>query len=214
VVELEAANAALESENAALGALVEVLEARIATLERETSRHSGNSGKPPSSDTLADKGRQAEERLSRAERRQRARAKAKQLLKGDDAPTRRPGKQPGEAGKHLEMSDAPDAVVRHEPELCCGCGADLRDAPVLATEARQVFDLPRRRLDVTEHRAETRRCGCGRATKASFPPEARAPASYGPGVRALAVYLMARHHLPVARAGELLAEVGPHFMRS
>lgn len=206
VAELRAANAALESENAALRAVVGVLEARIAKLERETSRHSGNSGKPPSSDTMADKAAQATERLSRAERKRRARAKAKQLLKGDDAPKRGPGKQPGDPGKHLPMTDTPDVVIHHEPQACSGCGADLAGGSVLGVERRQVFDLPRRRLDVTEHRAEARRCGCGRTTKATFPPAAKAPACYGPGVRALAVYLMCRQHLPVARVAELLAD--------
>ena len=70
---------------------------------------------------------------------------------------------------------------------------------------RQVFDVPVRRLEVTEHRAERRRCGCGAVTKAVFPSAASAPAAYGPALRAGAVYLMHAQHVPVARAAELMA---------
>ena len=40
----------------------------------------------------------------------------------------------------------------------------------------------------------------------SFPSEATAPTCYGPGVAALAVYLLGRQHLPVDRAAECLEE--------
>jgi len=199
IAELEAMVAALVEQN-------ERLLARVAELERELARHSGNSGKPPSSDTVTQRRQQEEERLSRAERRRRARAKAKELLKEDDEPKRRPGKQPGDPGARLKLADRPDAVVEHRPKRCSGCGQGLGDAEVTATERRQVFDLPTRRLEVTEHRATTCRCACGATTKAAFPPPARATTCYGPAVRALATYLLARQHLPVGRAAELLSD--------
>lgn len=205
VAELERQLAARGEEVATLKALVEALEAEIERLRREGSRHSGNSGKPPSSDTLAQRSQQQEERLSRAERRRRARAKAKKLMEGE--PKRRPGKQPGEPGTNLAQVAAPDRVLTHQPERCCGCGGDLAAAEVVASERRQVFDLPTRRLEVIEHRAESRRCGCGRTTKAAFPAEAKASTAYGPLVRAVGVYLVAGQHLPVARAAALLAQV-------
>ena len=78
---------------------------------------------------------------------------------------------------------------------------------MVGTEARQVFDLPTQRLEVTEHRAQSRLCCCGTVTKAEFPKEATAPACYGPVVRATALYLMVGHHLPVARTAALLSQV-------
>jgi hypothetical protein len=42
---------------------------------------------------------------------------------------------------------------------------------------------------------------------AAFPLEARAPVCWGPEVRAFALYLLDRQHLPVERAAELLADV-------
>jgi transposase len=114
---------------------------------------------------------------------------------------------PALGGAHLARVNDPDEVATHVPERCDECGADLTLAPVVEGEARQVFDLPEIWLRTTEHRAERRRCGCGRVTTAAFPSQARAAACYGPGVRALACYLTVGQYLPVERTGELLASV-------
>lgn len=198
--------AELEAENGAQRALIVRLEARIVELERELGRHSGNSGKPPSSDTVTQRQEQNQARESRAERRRKARARLKEL-EAKGKPKRRPGKQPGDPGAQLSPATEPDARITHVPPCCGGCGADLAGAAVVGTERRQVFDVPEPRLQVTEHTAERRRCACGTVTAATFPPEARAETCYGPRLRALAIYLLVRHHLPVARAGELMAFV-------
>lgn len=194
----------MAAENARLRCELDEIKARVTELEAELRRHSGNSGKPPSSDSLTQRAGQNEERLSRAERRRRARAVAKQLMK---KVKRRPGKQPGVAGKTLTMVDDPDEVVVHGPEVCAGCGESLAGAAVASVERRQVFDLPEIRAKVTEHRAETRVCACGQVTTGVFPDEARSAACYGPAIRALGVYLMGRQHIPVKRAAELLSDV-------
>jgi len=143
--------------------LIETLRAKVAELEHELSRHSGNSGKPPSSDTLAQRAAQDRQRVSRAERRAAARKKAKELQ--ERAKTKRqPGKQPGESGQTLARRADPDEIVTHVPGCCFRCGSDLVDAEVTGVECRQVFDVPRVEVKVTEHRAETRRCRCGAAT--------------------------------------------------
>lgn len=190
VAELEAQNAALREMVEAQAALIERLEARVAELERELGRHSGNSSLPPSRDN-------AEARAARAARRQAKRDKGK----------RAPGKQPGDPGAHLAQVADPDQVVVHEPPTCQGCGAGLADAPVSGRERRQVFDLPERRREVTEHVAERRRCSCGCETAAPFPREATAPAAWGARVRAYALYLMNRQLIPVERTAEILADL-------
>jgi transposase len=206
VKQLEAENGSLWSEISGLVTKLEALEAELEKLRRELGRDSSNSGKPPSSDTLTQRAAQAEERLSRAERRRQAREKAKKFF--SERTKRRPGKQPGAAGAALRQVARLDVVQSHLPSQCCACGASLGDAEVVGAEVRQVFDLPARRLEVTEHRAERRRCACGVVTKAAFPAaEAKVAANYGPVLRAVAVYLMIGQHLPVARTAALLAEV-------
>ena len=69
-----------------------------------------------------------------------------------------------------------------------------------------MFDLPEIRLRVVEHIAERRRCGCGRLSSARFPADVSAPTQYGPRVRALAMYLIARQHLPYERTAELFED--------
>jgi transposase len=179
--------AELRAANAEQARLIVTLQARVAELERRLGKDSSNSSKPPSSDGLR--------KPSRVERRVAERAR------------RRPGKQPGAPGAHLAQVAEPDQVVEHVPDRCGGCGADLAVAPTVGVEARQVFDLPRLRLGVVEHRAERRRCACGTTTAGSFPAYVRAAACYGPGVRALVCYLCVHQHLPVDLAAQLLADV-------
>jgi transposase len=87
------------------------------------------------------------------------------------------------------------------------CEGDLSDAEIVSLERRQVFEAPRTRAHVTEHQLVKLRRSCGCETKAAAPPEATAPACYGPGVRALAVYLSVYQHVPYDRLGEIFADV-------
>lgn len=187
VLALQARQDALEAENGRLRTENEALKA-------EAGKNSGNSSKPPSRDPAAERERQAEQR--RAKRQAAAGGKR-----------RRPGKQPGAPGSTLEMSDDPDEVVTHVPRVCRGCGADLADAAVTGESRRQVVDLPEVKPKVTEHRAQTRRCGCGAQTAAAFPDGVRAPISYGPRVRAVVAYLLARQHIPLERCAEAMADL-------
>lgn len=166
-------------------ALIAALAGRVAELEARLGKNSRNSSKPPSSDGLA-------------------KPAPKSLRKSSG---RKPGKQPGGQGFRLQPRAVPDEVRTHVPAGCQGCGADLAGAPVVGVEARQVFDLPVIELIAIEHRAQRRECGCGVVTRAAFPAEATAPTCYGPGVAALAAYLLGRQHLPVERAAECLEEV-------
>lgn len=185
IVRLSDENAALRAHEAALtGRLVALLE-RVEELERRLGQNPRNSNKPPSSE-----GYEKPAPRSRRERSDRA-----------------PGGQAGHEGTTLRQVGTPHMRVVHTPRACAGCGHPLADAPVVSVEARQVFDLPEVALRVVEHALEHRRCGCGAVTMARAPGGVGAPTQYGPGVRALGVYLLAGQHLPLARTGQLLAEI-------
>ncbi|HEX5265630.1 MAG TPA: IS66 family transposase [Acidimicrobiales bacterium] len=190
--DLEAENAALREVVEDLRAEIEQLKARIFELERRAGRNSNNSSLPPSRDD----NKAREERANRAARR-RAQREAR----------RKPGKQPGDPGKNLAQVTDPDEVVDHVPTHCGDCGASLAKAEVTGREVRQVFDLPARRREVTEHVAEWRRCSCGCETGGAFPPEATAPTAWGPQVRAYGIYLMNRQLIPVERTAEILSDL-------
>jgi transposase len=177
--------AALEAANAEQARGIAVLEARVAELERRLGQDSSNSSRPPSQDGL------------------RKPVRSKRHGSGD----RKPGKQPGAPGAHLAQVAEPDEIVVHVPDRCGSCGGELAGALLAGVEVRQVFDLPELRMAVTEHRVEHRRCACGVETAGRFPEQVRAPAQYGPGIRALGCYLLVHQHLPIDRAAQLLADV-------
>jgi transposase len=135
----------------------------------------------------------------------RAEAKADRAARGGGS--RKQGKQPGSQGHHLAQVENPDHRVVHRPPVCSGCGGGLAGARVVGSEKRQVFDLPPIRAEVTEHVSERVACPCGCVTAGGFPPEATAPACWGPGVKALGLYLTHRQHIPLARAAEMLSDV-------
>ena len=76
------------------------------------------------------------------------------------------------------------------------------------TETRQVFDLPKTLIEVTEHRRFIYACaGCGGRTGAAFPAGVEAPAQYGERLRAAAVYLHLQPLIPEERTAETLADL-------
>lgn len=195
--DLEAENAALRAENAALADEVARLTRKITELEHRMARSSRNSSMPPSADSIRYKAAATKDRAAR-------RAEAKAARKDEIA--RRRGKQAGARGQNLDRRAVPDEVVTHEPDACESCGTDLSNAPVEGVECRQVFDTPAPvPLSVVEHRSVARRCACQKVTKGRFPKEARATTCYGPNVRAAALYLLHRQHLPVERTAEALS---------
>jgi transposase len=89
-----------------------------------------------------------------------------------------------------------------------GCGGALSREHATGNQKRQVFDLPRPVVEVTEHRAHS--CGCpecGTETPAAFPAEVSAATQYGATVVALVVYLQAWQLLPEDRLAELMRDV-------
>lgn len=189
--ELEVENASLRVRVVELNEQVASLVGKVADLERLLGRNSSNSSKPPSSDAGAAKTNRPEN-ANRAARR---------------ALARKQGKQPGAPGSTLCRVGDPDVVLTHRPDRCRGCEGPLDDAELVGVSSRQVFDVPDPIVVVTEHRVERRRCVCGCVTAGEFPPEASAPACYGPSIKAHALYLMCAQHLPRERCAQALADL-------
>jgi transposase len=165
-------------------------------LTRRLDKGSKNSSSPPSADSPK---HQAEATMTRAERRAETKAKRKGEVE------RNRGKQPGAPGQNLSQRPDPDKIVDHEPTCCVSCGEDLAEAPAESIERRQVFDTPDPIILTTEHRSVRKRCPCGKLNAGAFPREATAPTSYGPNVRAAALYLLHGQHLSVERTAEAMS---------
>lgn len=185
IARLEVEQAAKDRQIAHLQEQVAALEAHVQQLVLQLAKDSHNSSKPPSSDGL-----------SRRPRHQRVRSQ------------RKPGGQPGHPGQVLAQVAVPEVQVPHRPTTCGACGCPLHGVAGQVVERRQVQDLPPLTLVVTEHQVEAVCCPqCQQVTRGTFPPEVSAPAQYGQGVRALAVYLNQYQLLPEARTCETLKDL-------
>jgi transposase len=106
-----------------------VLAERIQKLEDQIAKNSRNSGKPPSSDGFD---KPAPRSLRKRHR-------------------RRSGGQIGHAGHKLEMVKKTDHIQLHKVDECVHCKQSLKRQKAERYERRQVFNLPRVKIQVTEH---------------------------------------------------------------
>lgn len=178
VVQQAAVIEGLRADNAAL-------RAEIADLKHRLGLNSRNSSKPPSSDGLA--------------------KPAPKSLRGKA--TRKPGGQRGHPGSTLAQVATPDEIRRYEPVSCLGCGDGLAGAAEVGVARRQVFDLPRIQIRVTEHQVVARQCACGTVTCGAVPKGVDAPVQYGPRIAAIVVYLYVGQFLSRKRTAQALAEL-------
>src|SRR5262245_57445200 len=117
--------------------LIVTLLERIEELERRLGLNSSNSGKPPASDGFKKPACIANQR---------------------EKTGRQSGGQRGHEGTTLRQVATPDKVIEHFPSVCLGCGRALRREQATGYQKRQVFDIPRPKVEVTEHRAHS--CWC------------------------------------------------------
>src|ERR1700693_3841763 len=100
-----------------LAAYTFALHTEVRRLRDAAAQNSSNSSRPPSTD-----------------RPEQPKPKSLREKSG-----RKPGGQPGHAGRTLQFSDTPQHLQIH-PMLECECGEDLSQEPALDFERRQVFD--------------------------------------------------------------------------
>ena len=113
---------------------IERLEEEVKDLKDKVAKDSHNSHQPPATDGFKKKFN-------------------KTLRKSS---VKKVGGQHEHKGETLKMVDVPDEVIEQRIYQCKKCQKSLRDASIIATERRQVFDIPEVEITVTEHRAEVK----------------------------------------------------------
>jgi len=167
-------------------AIIEEHEARIEELEGKLNRDSHNSDKPPSTDG----------------------PKRKFTAKNRERSDKKPGGQEGHEGTTLRMVSDPAHVEVHEVRRCQRCGRSLKDVKPQGYIPRQVFDIPRIIVEVTEHRGQVKRCPhCGELSLGEFPEGVTHKTQYGTRLRAFAVYLKNYGFLSYQRTAEALSDL-------
>ena len=173
----------LQSKYAEMEAENAELKAKVAELEARINSNSGNSSKPPSSDGYKKK---------------------------PAFPRKKKGKQGGQQGhkgRTLKQVEHPDKTVKHKPGPC-DCGHVFSDEELSVAETRQVFDLPKPRLEVTAHQLLKGKCpGCGKWHKGIAPEGVNAPVQYGYGVKTLAVLLNVDYRIPFKKIQILFSDL-------
>jgi transposase len=173
-----------EAELRELRAMIEALSQEVKQLREQLHSDSHNSSKPPSSDGPA----------------------ARPYVKREKS-KRKPGGQPGHQGTTLRRVATPDRVVVHRATRC-RCGHSLRQQPVQGCEKRQVFEIPRVHVEVTEHQAEIKRCpACGGQSRGQFPPGVKRTVQYGANLRSYVIYLKDYALLPYGRLGQMMQDL-------
>ncbi len=154
------------------------LQIQVDELQARLNKNSSNSNKPPSSDGFK---------------------KTKSLRKKTG---RKPGGQKGHSGSTLKQISNPDYLVVLPLDR-----ADCCTNPTLHTidyESRQVFELPKPKLEVTEYRNEIGFCSnCNKIIRAAFPNHITAPVQYGHRFQSFLVYLHHQQLIPVNRISQL-----------
>jgi transposase len=168
---------------------LEQLLVRIQALEDQMAKNSRNSGKPPSSDGLS---KPAPKSLRKRHR-------------------RKSGGQAGHIGYTLKSVEKPDHINVHPVEHCRYCSGSLKRVKAIRYEKRQVFDVPRVQIEVTEHQAEIKACPqCGKENRAAFPEGVTQPVQYGSEIKAQMVYFNQYQMLPLERTTEVFGTLYGH----
>jgi transposase len=158
------------------------LAAQLVEVERRLGKDSHNSHQPPSSDGLA----------------KRPRPRSLRQRSG-----KKSGGQVGHPGVTLRLVEKPDYVISHVPAACAKCGTSLATSPAGGCERRQIIEIPKPHMEVTEHQAVHKVCPtCQTNTVGQFPATVTQPIQYGPRVQAIGVYLQSYQLLSYERTVE------------
>lgn len=165
------------------GNMIAELNAENAELKAWLNSNSKNSSRPPSSD-----GYQKEPAFPKKK-------------------NGRQGGQPGHKGRTLHQVDNPDKIVICKPNICT-CGYGFRDQGLVLSEKRQVFDLPKPKLEVIGYQIHKAACPeCGLIHKGLAPQGVNAPVQYGNGVKAYCVLLNVHFKLPFKKTQLLFGDL-------
>jgi len=183
----------LRKENKELREENKLLKEENKKLKEQVNKDSSNSSKPPSTDNKF---------------KEKASSKAKDKNK-------KRGGQKGRKGSNLKKSDKPDKIEILESTTCINCKNNLEEVEVKSVSSKQVFDIPKVEMEVTEFQQHSKVCPCCKTVnKPEFPVGLNSYVQYGENIKTFIAYLNTYQMVPYERIGELVEDFTSHKMSS
>ena len=166
------------------------LKAEIKRLNEIINKDSSNSSKPPSTDNgFKDK---AESKVKKKKTR---------------------GSQVGSKGTNLKKVANPDIVKVLVVPNCRNCNHNLEKVNSKLVSTKQLFDIPKIKIEVTEFQQHTKVCPCcNLINKPEYPKALKSYVQYGDNIKGLITYLNTYQMLPYERISELIEDFISHKM--
>ena len=165
------------------------LRERVSELEQRLKRNSQNSSLPPSQDPPSAPPRPQQE-----------------------ASGRRPGGQPGHAGRNRPLLPLArvNELIEHWPQRCHACARVFGESERIdaaAPQRHQVCELPPLAVTLSEHRLHRLRCpACAACTRAALTPQVPR-AAFGPRLQAAVATLAVRNRVSRRDSCELVRDL-------
>lgn len=171
--------------------IIAQLVEEVERLKSNASSDSRSSSKPPSSDIH----KRSEQRQGEA--------------RGDGEAKRKPGAQPGHAGKTRKGFGRIDRFEVSRPRACAVCGATEFELQPVGVRHRQIAELAERAIEVVDYEQQSCRCvSCGTVLWGQLPAEVVGEQSLGARLQTLLIWLGNYGHLSYEKQQELLLELG------
>lgn len=184
ILELKEENRQLREENY-------LLKQEIIKLKEIINKDSSNSSKPPSTDNGFTE---------------------KETKKGKNTNKKRGG-QVGSRSNNLKKSENPDVIKVLESSTCSNCNHSLLEVEVKSISTKQVFDIPKIQMEVTEFQQHNKVCPCcSTANKPKFPDGLNSYVQYGDNIKTFIAYLNTYQMVPYERITELVEDLTSHNM--
>jgi len=173
------------------------LKAEIKRLNEIINKDSSNSSKPPSTNN-GFKDTQSKDSSSNPKTKKKKR-----------------GGQSGSKGSNLGKVNNPDFIEVLSVSDCKNCNHSLENIDSNLISTKQLFDIPKINIEVTEFQLHSKTCPCCNSiNKPEYPSYLKASTQYGDNIKTLIAYLNTYQMLPYDRISELLEDFISHKISS
>jgi len=173
---------------------IKLLKNELKELKETVNKDSSNSSKPPSTDNYFNK---------------------KKDIKKNNNKNRSRGGQKGNTNNNLKKVNNPDKIEILQIDNCLNCNSNLENVEAKSISKKQVFDIPKIKIEVTEFQQHNKVCPCCNIiNKPKFPKNITSYVQYGDNIKTFVAYLNTYQMIPYARISELMKDFTSHSISS